>query len=155
MKKIAACGVKSLVFDCYRSNESKSTTALDDALRGVDRIEWSVDGEPDIIKAIVFNQLFVDDCDTALAVLDKLLPFVLECNLDRMYALLKRQSDPVRLQKCVDRHNQLDEERQVQLITKLEDLDPKLRNETVSLPLYVVSVQHLVQSTEKLDVDHK
>lgn len=130
---------RDLVDALLQANETKLTKALDDALENVSQIEWS-DDEPDVIKAIVFNQLFTDDAATALTVLDKLLPFVTSCTMDRMDALLKKQSVVARLQKCVDRHNELNSDRKIDLITSIEQLEPALRNSATSLPVYVVSL---------------
>jgi hypothetical protein len=69
-------------------------------------IVWTPDGqEPDIIKAIVWNQILVSDLELQRAALAALLSHVKEMSSERLKALLSRHSVTALLAMCVDHYN--------------------------------------------------
>jgi len=80
-----------------------SDTAGDNATA---TIEWS-NGEPDVIKALLRNQLLVDNTDQQLAILDSLLALAPPMDEERLRTFVNRRSTLALLKRCVTYFNDL------------------------------------------------
>jgi len=92
-------------FITAKGNSLDSCTAF---LEQLSRVEWTEPGcEPDIVKALVLNQLFCDDHAKQRKLLVLLLRLVLQMSAERLKKLLRRESDLELFELCLARYNEL------------------------------------------------
>lgn len=106
-------------------------------INSMSAIEWNASsksvaqGEPDIISALVWNQLYTNDFERQASVLASLLTHVHAINEDRLKALTRHNSSE-QMHAVVARFNQLNSETVAVLCTKIAHVPTDWQNAAVA-----------------------